>query len=1683
MVAMVASASGYGTLRRFLSAPDGQGVDVGEVAITTSVAVSSKQRASIKWLLSKAFNNRVPENLQEPFYRDHEDQEHLKPPIVGGLANAELYCLALANMYSDPNYHSLSHWNILQTLARKGVPVPDPADCALTETVLIQTNPLKMSAHMCVMEALMVLYAREVVTGDRVAAAVQRFGFSQQSAITGHEDGLLTWINAACAALNNAEDESSSKVPPLRSLQEACDGAALAALISFYCPEALPRSAVRVGRMSSIHDCLHNLMLVRDFCRDRLPHDVFHMMPEDVAYMRGSMRQNLVAMLADLFNLLEVHPVKSVKYPGIARADSNAHGVRHKRCLPPPPPTPIPDLRADAHAHAHAHAANTPLPVSRSPSASGVRGRAAGRSACSTPERRSMSPQREEFVVHRGRAITTLSALVRREDENAYSPYPGVGVGGVAAGRPSSRGPRESFAGRRSRRSSISDDSQLTVENFGGSQDRLHFAGRNPEKELATVTSAAAMTHQRKISAPAGPIDYNPPLRSSRQDIRGSIQFFHEDYQNGQEERNKMERQHSQPQTTEQYHPIRRQLSSDTITVNQTHGMSYKGGGDGYYLNDRDSTDGDGSKTSFADLNKIRSNGDQQGLVKMKGEGEPERRKTTTFSTPPPNTTTWQQHFMQQEHQPNGDEVLDEATSPSGGQAMAAQLNNIRLKLEEKRRRIEQEKLRMEVAVTRRSQQLGQQAFLQAVTRGKGARTPADDDGKDEHHNRQDMVVEPPGQSAENVALEQYQQSIAKMNSSLQDIQSDIARLASQQSQLQQQQQQQHQQQQQQQLQQQQQQLQQQQQQQLQQQQQHLQQQLQLHQQQAKQLFQQPPPQSPYQQQFQQNIPQLHSQFSSAHNVSRANTTPGFGSTPHIARDLYTFEPDDQPQFYLHDTPAHPPRRTWAQHAQHAQHAHHDNTELRGWQLHQQQQQQQQQQYPPHEVSQRTWRSPSPQPPPERTWHPQGFVLHDRTNQPFPVHYNNDRYQNGTENIRETQNHLSYTVINPSHYVSQSPPPAASPQRRSNTPQRQGSLPEVSRRPEPVSLQQLQAPAPAPAPVPVQPPDDMEPQNISFIGNAEDDALRQGINRLNISSGTRTYRIPSPTRPSLNRTSFQHMEQEESEQNEKGFYISFDNEQPKRPKPPLRAKRGSPRKERSAAELSPERSPEDTWDEREELAPPPAQAPAQAPAPAHRKTGAASDVSQRMETPPRERPQRTANAEPAALLIGELNPDPNSAEEMERKKERIMLLSLQRRQRADEARARAEAAAAARRAREEAAQEQKLARKEEQARRREAILQQYKLKKAIEEAEREGKVLDKSEFMETLKGGHSQAGVGGAGGGTRLRGKAARARPKTIHVDSGALHAAEGMLAKQPSATNLSAGGTMRRDYYRGSQDSLAERAGLYRESPVEDRGGVSPGSASSGALGRRGSCKTSRERVNDEAQSARGRSKYSTYQSNFKAGRKSSSLMNLCDSGLGRATPPRRAASPALRARGAGSPASGPGSLPAPPTAIGRRRAPPDDASDVSSTHSSIMDYSGPKLYKQPTTKSNRGIMLNAVEYCVFPGAVNAEAKRRVLEEVARSESKHFLVLFRDAGCQFRALYSYCPDTELVAKLYGTGPKHVNDRMFDKFFKYNSGSKCFSQVHTKHLTVTIDAFTIHNSLWQGKKVQLPSKKDMALVI
>ncbi|XP_034195708.2 calmodulin-regulated spectrin-associated protein patronin isoform X19 [Osmia lignaria lignaria] len=1589
----------------------------------------AKQRASVKWLLSKAYNNRVPENLREPYYVDHEDQEHLKPQIVHALSNAELYCLALANIYSDPNYHNQNHCGILQALARKGVYLAEPNNTQLTETILIQNSPLKMSAHMAVIEGLMVLYAKEVVTGDRVVSAIRRFDPQADVDVpTDHEKGLLLWISHASHALiakiqteEGAGDKTRlPELPAAKDFQSLCDGVGLAAVVAFYCPGELNWMEIRVSKRPSIADALHNLSLVHAFCNRCLPYSIFHMQPEDVTYMRGSMKQNLVVFLADMYNVLEIHPAKCVRYPGEERAmqfldacPRNSHGVAHKRSLPQSI-APIPDLRSNLSVSAPG------FTVAKAPSSSSSVKKS--QSLQQTAENYSHDDRRagseESFVVHRGKGIPTLSSVA---DEKSVTRAD-------AAGRPSNWEDqrRSSYAGRRSRRNSVSDDSQLTIENFGGSQDNLHNFGRNPDKEVG------AHIGKRSTTEPT------LPARSSVQDVYGSgVQHILSDNGYGNEEPAKLRRQTSNS-------------SLDNVALKQI-----------LHSSDNDNSEGDTSKlASFANLSRQSSDkginltyteqereditsksnlsNKKHGQTNGNGNGE----KKTTFATLP-NTTTWQQQSNQQSQQAEQHSVDENG----GNTIMASQLNNIRLKLEEKRRHIENEKRRMEVVMSKQRQKVGKAAFLQAVTKlylvGKvkspssstsGGDSPAEigpptpvtsgssgdtptsvsettlvtqqpsqekpqrpfslkeisEDVRDvehkwlEHDGSAPFIETRRTPDIENMDLEQYHQSISQMNNSLSEIQADIQRLANQQNQIQQQ---------------------------------HL--------------------MTQHQQQMQQQLQQLQS-LSQQHLQS-------FGIAPINPLTSKLQDSQQQSQFYLHDQPQ-LQRRMWGQPPPTQSLA--NEMAAVGYQ---------QPMDPRYGTQPTTYQQDMRLYQDTRNWgtHPpqqKGFVLHDTPQEP--------RYLNGGDHslCNNQMSHPGSTYPSSASIFNQTPPSSASPQHR-NAVHRISQLMSESPEPKRPTVHHIPIKCESPtekrqvtalhAPVPAPPVDDMKPQNISFIGN--DDELTQGIRGLHITSGSRTYRIPSPTRPSISRNSFQpHPSLREAtpspsgtpevtpldptDAGEKGFYICFDNDAPKKPKPTLRVKRTSPKKERSVSSyvdnedfmVRPE-SPSVSAVDRQQK-----QLETHRDFDREKQRQADEREFQRQEMRDRElqreverekqRERRETSAEGrqsgVGLIIGNqlANPDPNSLDEMERKKERIMLLSLQRRQQQEEMKERKEAEAQARREQEKLKAEERARKKEEERQRRAAILEQHKVKKAIEEAEREGKVIDK-ELLNAIKP-------------TKLRNKTAttRPRPKTIHVDAGA---------------DLDSGALTPSRGKKGSSSNLSTVSSV--DSPDDGRG--SSPCRSMNQLGRRGSYKTSRD----------------------------------TDSGLGRATPPRRAPSPGMGSmRHLPSP-SGPGSLP--PGLMTKRRVFDDGSSDISSTPSSMMDYNGPRLYKQPTTKSNRGIMLNAVEYCVFPGTVNKEAKRRVLDEIARSESKHFLILFRDAGCQFRALYSYCPDREEVSKLYGTGPKQVTDKMFDKFFKYNSGGKCFSQVHTKHLTVTIDAFTIHNSLWQGKKVNLPNKKDMPLVI
>ncbi|XP_041563606.1 patronin isoform X2 [Drosophila elegans] len=1817
--------------------------------VETQEIRQARQRASVKWLLSKAFNNRVPDNLKEPFYRDHENQERLKPQIIVELGNATLYCQTLSNLYSDPNYQSMNHWSIIQTLARKGVPVAETSDMPITETVLIQTNPLRINAHMSVIESLMVLYAKEISSGDRVMAAIRRISGNNYQAPAGqsYEQALLGWISHACAALKKRiikevdaglPDDNGSRlqtpdIPPVRDFQDLCDGICLALLISYYCPKVVPWTSVRINYLPAVEDSIHNILLVCNFSQKHLPYSVFHMTPEDVTYMRGSMKLNLVVLLTDLFNLFEIHPAKCVCYPGMDGQDviarrtlgANEHGICHRRGLTVQPVTPIPDLRSDLDQPPVGSPQNRPpFQVPHSNSFGG------GLNRRSTPpnEYQTVSQSNnfdgnhaEAFVVHKSRGITTLASMHSQQQQQlhqqqqqqqqyhqqAQQQHPSQSQlqiqqqqqqeplvparlrqakektnveskadergDFVAAGRPSNweQSRRPSFAGRRSRRNSSSEDSQLTIENFGGSQDQLNTLGRyerDRERKLSNT------------SVGGFPVEPAVAVRSSIADARGTLQLGY-DTDSGSEK---------QDRETEKY-SMRRQVSVDNVPTVSSHNLSNAGSPLPMARHKQHSSDKDYGSNSGMTMPDAFN--DSRSTSGYDPESTPVRKSST--SSMPASPAAWQLDVV-------GDDDMRSLEN-------ASKLSTIRMKLEEKRRRIEQDKRKIEMALLRHQEKEDLESCPDVMKwetmSNESKRTP-------------DM---------DPVDLDKYQQSIAIMNMNLQDIQQDIHRLATQQSQMQAQ---------------------------------HLQaQQLMQAQQIANMLNQQtygsqqhladhhyqqsrpvqqsfgssphlpqaynapvsayssrPPSRDPYQQQLQHQqhqqqqpmaMPQPmqyvneHGQYMSppqpAHYMQQqqvqqqqqpqsiysdngaaynhSNHSP-YGGAPPQYRSSVVYDDYGQPtnHFYLHESSPqpqphpHPQRRTWAHSAAAAAYEQQQQiqpplVDVNAWQTQQQQQQQQHQQ-----KQKQTWmnRPPSSAGAPS----PGSFVLHQ------------NGVGGGAGGGGELQ-HLFQVQASPQHA-----------QRGSNGVQRQQSLTNLRDNRSPKAPQ----PMGMPMGMAMQHEDMMAPQSICFIGDEEDvDELERNIiesmqstrisdfvhqqqqqhqqqlqqqqqrlqghsgrgsssedydsgemisNKLNITSGNLTYRIPSPSRPSIQANSFQDPRAMasggEDQPPEKGFYISFDDEQPKRPKPPLRAKR-SPKKE--APPGSRDSVDHQATLKRESLSQlhnnnnsigfggedvnskssvtrhsihglnhsnsvkspgnatynkytdePPIQlrqlAVSGAVSPTGHERRHLEDVTnqpppqqlQQQPMSPTRLQQNSNNAEAAknkALVIGAdtANLDPDSVDEMERRKEKIMLLSLQRRQQQEEAKARKEIESSQKREKEREKEEERSRKKEEQMARRAAILEQHRLKKAIEEAEREGKTLDRPDLHVKLQP-HSSTSTT-----PRLRQqRTTRPRPKTIHVDDASVDISEASSissrGKKGSSSNLTGYGqlssnSMKRDYYRGSQDSLT-----VKESPDDYP------STSSTPIGRRGSYKTSREPAGVE----RGRTlsrisvaKGSTL--NFR-GRKSNSLMNLCDtdSGLGRATPPRRAPSPGMGMGASGrhmpSP-SGPGSLP--PGLISKRRGFDDGSSDFSLTPNLNMEYSGPKLYKQPAAKSNRGIILNAVEYCVFPGVVNREAKQKVLEKIARSEAKHFLVLFRDAGCQFRALYSYQPETDQVTKLYGTGPSQVDEVMFDKFFKYNSGGKCFSQVHTKHLTVTIDAFTIHNSLWQGKRVQLPSKKDMALVI
>ncbi|XP_010769218.1 calmodulin-regulated spectrin-associated protein 2-like [Notothenia coriiceps] len=210
------------------------------------------------------------------------------------------------------------------------------------------------SAHMAMIDTLMMAYTVETVSVEKVMACICQYSYRDPEVETPYdtEDAVNTWINKVNEYLKDvvAQEQRKSEtqsaepagsprsptkwymklvparyrkeqsspqmvpwIPPVDNLlKDSTDGSALGALLHFYCPQLLPLDDVCLKENMTLADRLYNLQLIQDFCKDNL-NGCCHFSLEDMLYASSTIKNNYLVFMAELFQLFEVVKPSFVK--------------------------------------------------------------------------------------------------------------------------------------------------------------------------------------------------------------------------------------------------------------------------------------------------------------------------------------------------------------------------------------------------------------------------------------------------------------------------------------------------------------------------------------------------------------------------------------------------------------------------------------------------------------------------------------------------------------------------------------------------------------------------------------------------------------------------------------------------------------------------------------------------------------------------------------------------------------------------------------------------------------------------------------------------------------------------------------------------------------------------------------------------------------------------------------------------------------------------------------------------------------------------------------------------------------------------------------------------------------------------------------------------------------------------
>uniref|UniRef100_A0A8C2GZS2 Calmodulin regulated spectrin-associated protein family, member 2b n=1 Tax=Cyprinus carpio TaxID=7962 RepID=A0A8C2GZS2_CYPCA len=701
----------------------------------------------------------VPVELEDPFYRDQYDQEHVKPPVVSLLLSAELYCRAGSLILrSDAAKPLLGHNAVIQALAQKGLYVTDQ-ERLVTERDLCKT-PIQMSSHLAIIDTLMMAYTAEMVSVERVMTCIQKFTplLPEEDFPYDAEEAVTTWINKVnehlrellaqeqrvrdigepCMVPKGRFRREDSRARPVlclplvdNLLKDNTDGCALAALLHFYCPDAVPLEDICVKETMSLADSLYNLQLIQEFCRENL-NNCCHFTLEDMLYASSTIKSNYLVFMAELFWWCEV-----VKPSFVQPRTLNTKG---KVCL-----IWCPSICKWVFLSLTAV-------IRRSSSMSYVDGCVG------------TWPKEKRFVnILCFRYSNGVSA------DNLSPPYDP---------QPNTPSIEEALK--------IIHDSERPHSSLQPPSGDSTFFLHNPSSH----NSASDTNNPEDSLSKARAVD-DMDLNSTSTDMDTGIHVRTEDIQDGQDEDSSLK----------DYSDMDQDYEARSCPLLETSGSPCPGllGTRSLATSMASSLGSAVRMTSFAEQ-KFRKLNHGDGRSSGSGGNTPE---SGDLNVTTPGATGTVRSITPDTHSPS------RITSPRDpSHLLASEMVQLKMKLEEKRKAIEAQKKKVEAAFTRHRQRMGRTAFLNVVRR-KGVVSPlgGDSDGPDGREkqssdpqppktplnlNDSDSRLErcrpdgaPPKSPLEEAAVEvdlgEYTRSIERLNTSLSFLQSEMQRLAQQQ--------------------------------------------------------------------------------------------------------------------------------------------------------------------------------------------------------------------------------------------------------------------------------------------------------------------------------------------------------------------------------------------------------------------------------------------------------------------------------------------------------------------------------------------------------------------------------------------------------------------------------------------------------------------------------------------------------------------------------------------------------------------------------------------------------------------------------------------------------------------------------------------------------------------------------------